>query len=274
MVQKAVSGDIHQFPNIVIILVKSFDLSSHLPVFFYPLCFVVFLQVGSVVALVCERAEARRFYLCVWPSKPAISPPPTLEPPSEPPTPPLSSREPPLPLSATLLLPSLLCLPVSGFTAPCRRGPGQPYLCRSVIMSSTNLQHQCCDRLSQGQLCLHLVSELSLWHEVSELDPWVGVSKKLHSSCSSSQMQTVDMFELLGTKRLEPESIEIVERSLDYIFEGNKSNIPWCLTWSLSSSLAWPPGCTCKAVGLVALTSSCEQPLWRTLLFNWWHWLI
>ena len=55
-------------------------------------------------------------------------------------------------------------------------------------------------------------------------------------------MQTVDMFELLGTKRLEPESIEIVERSLDYIFEGNKSNDPS------------PPhllhlkavGCTCK----------------------------
>ena len=87
MVQKAVSGDIHQFPNIVIILVKSFDLSSHLAVFFYPLLHIhvcvlsCFLQVGSVVALVCERAEARRFYLCVWPSKPAISPPPTLEPP-------------------------------------------------------------------------------------------------------------------------------------------------------------------------------------------------
>ena len=31
-------------------------------------------------------------------------------------------------------------------------------------------------------------------------------------------MQTVDMFELLGTKRLEPESIEIVERSLENIY--------------------------------------------------------
>ena len=30
-------------------------------------------------------------------------------------------------------------------------------------------------------------------------------------------MQTVDMFELLGTKRLEPESIEIVEQSSDYL---------------------------------------------------------
>ena len=65
MVQKAVSGDIHEFPNIVIILVKSFDLSSHLAVFFYPLLHIhvcvlsCFLQVGRLLRLsVSEQKRA------------------------------------------------------------------------------------------------------------------------------------------------------------------------------------------------------------------------
>ena len=134
MVQKAVSGDIHQFPNIVIILVKSFDLSSHLAVFFYPLLHIhvcvlsCFLQVGSVVALVCERAEARRFYLCVWPSKPAISPPPTLEPPIRAPHP--TSQQPGAPSpSLSHLAPSFPPLSSSQWlhcSVPARAWPTLP----------------------------------------------------------------------------------------------------------------------------------------------------
>ena len=150
MVQKAVSGDIHQFPNIVIILVKSFDLSSHLAVFFYPLLHLhvcvlsCFLQVGSLVALVCERAEARRFYLCVWPSKPAISPPPTLEPPHQSPPPHLSAAGSPLSLSQ----PPCSFLPSSVFQSVA-----------SLLCAGEGLANPTCVALSS---CLRLICSISV----------------------------------------------------------------------------------------------------------------
>ena len=72
-------------------------------------------------------------------------------------------------------------------------------------------------------------------------------------------MQTVDMFELLGTKRLEPESIEIVERSLDYIYLSATR-----ATFHGVSPDPSPPHllllkavcCRCKAVALVALATT------------------
>ena len=111
-------------------------------VFFYPLLHIhvcvlsCFLQVGSVVALVCERAEARRFYLCVWPSKPAISPPPTLEPSIRAPHP--TSQQPGAPSpSLSHLAPSFPPLSSSQWlhcSVPARAWPTLPVsLCHHVF---------------------------------------------------------------------------------------------------------------------------------------------
>ena len=124
MVQKAVSGDIHQFPNIVIILVKLFDLSSHLPVFFYPLLHIhvcvlsCFLQVGRLLRLsVSEQKRAGSTCVCGPPSLPSAPHQPYSPPQSPPPHlsaagSPLSLSQPPcsfLPSSVFQSVASLLC---------------------------------------------------------------------------------------------------------------------------------------------------------------------
>ena len=142
MAQKAVSGEIHQFPNIVIILVKSFNLSSHLAVFFYPLLHIhvcvlsCFLQVGRLLRLsVSEQKRAGSTCVCGPPSLPS-APHQPYSPPTRAPHP--TSQQPGAPSpSLSHLAPSFPPLSSSQWlhcSVPARAWPTLPVsLCHHVF---------------------------------------------------------------------------------------------------------------------------------------------